>query len=159
MRRLDPRFGNVIIDANALDADGRDRTNVDRLPRLKDEGAICVIAPWGVRAETQNPNSPADVTRDNGLQIFSIQTGRTSEEQVMQAKIRAVLQGNAQPGKHDADAEHVFEAQKYGGRYFITHDVRINQKKRKELERLIPDLGIVTLEEFLAIYDKLSAKG
>ena len=89
-------------------------------------------------------------------EIHTLPVSRTAGEKATLCQIRAILRGNAQPGKHDADAEHLFEASKYGGGYFITHDRRMLDK-RDELRQLIGvALAIVTLEEFLAAYDRFS---
>lgn len=48
---------------------------------------------------------------------------------------------------------------KYGGGYFITHDRRMLDK-RHELKPLTgPALAVVTLEEFLAAYDRFTTAG
>jgi hypothetical protein len=152
---LDPRKVNVLIDANALDpSDGHD-ADVDRLLALKAVGKIKLIASGGVREEAQHPPTPPAVRENVSAQIFSLPVSLNEVERRQLAGIRAILQGNAAPGQHDADARHVFEAGKYGGGYFITHDRRINKTKRQELEAVLPpSLWIVTLAEFLAVYDR-----
>lgn len=90
-------------------------------------------------------------------QFFTLPVELNAHEQQQLNLIRTILRGNATTGKHDADARHMFEAAKHGG-YFITHDKRINQTKRRELEAVLPpSLWIVTLTEFLAIYDRYEA--
>jgi hypothetical protein len=92
-------------------------------------------------------------------QIFTLPVGRTTGELQTLGAIRSLLKGNAQAGRHDADAEHLFEASKYGGGYFITQDRRM-LAKRGELRPLIgPALAIMTLEEFLGAYDRFAAAG
>ena len=85
-------------------------------------------------------------------QIFTIATGLTYEEKASRRNIEAVLQGNAKPGKHAADAAHVFEAAKYCG-YFITHDAQILKRAAPFCE-LPQSLSIVTLARFLEIFDE-----
>jgi hypothetical protein len=156
-RPLDPRKVNVLFDANAFDRGTGDGADIDRLLALKADGKIKLIAPRGVRQETQHSHTPASVRDVVSLQIFSLPVGLNSGERQELNCIRAILQGNASPGKHDDDARHVFEAAKYGG-YFITHDRRINQTKRRELEAVLPpSLWIVTLAEFLKIFDDYAA--
>lgn len=93
-------------------------------------------------------------------QIFTLDVERNADEERELAMIKAILQGNALSGKHDADAEHLFEASKYGGGYFITHDARMLRQKRAELDPVLPpSLWIVTLGEYLAIYDDFVSKG
>ncbi|HKN10309.1 MAG TPA: hypothetical protein VJ376_12630 [Pseudomonadota bacterium] len=153
-RPLDPRKVNVLIDNNALDPSGGYQAEVDRLLGLKAAGKVVLIAPGGVREEALHPNTPPVVRESVADQVFSLPVGLNQAEQQLLATIRSILQGNAAPGLHDADARHVFEAAKYGGGYFITHDRRINKTKRQELEKILPpSLWIVTAAEFLTIYD------
>ena len=158
-RPLDPRKVNVIIDANALDPGDGHEADVNRVLALKRAGHINLIAPKGVRSEVLHANTPAAVRESVTAQIFSLPVGLNLVEQSQLARIKAILQGNGAPGSHAADAEHVFEAAKYGGGYFITHDRRINKTKRQELEKVLPpSLWIVTLAEFLVIYDRYEAQ-
>jgi hypothetical protein len=89
-------------------------------------------------------------------QVFSYKVGLNAEEQRRHRIIKQELQGNANPGKHEADADHLFEAAKYGG-YFITHDHRILTRAGRLREVLPPSLTVVTLADFLAIVDNYAA--
>ncbi len=74
-------------------------------------------------------------------------------------RVRAILQGNAGPHRHQADASHLSEAAETGCAYFITNDRRI-LKKRPELSvALPPTLAIVTLAEFFDILDDFEVVG
>lgn len=86
--------------------------------------------------------------------IFTLPVGLTADEQRTRAIVRVELQGNAQSGKHAADADHVAEAAKYGGGYFITHDERVLKRSGRLPGVLGPALQVVTLAEFLAIYSR-----
>ena len=152
-RPLDPRKSNVAIDANSLDRPNPDRaTNVDRLLSLAKDGKIRLIVPKGVRLEFQNQRTPAQVTEAGLPQIFTRSVGLNSEEQRKRRIVETELQGNAMPGKHIADADHLCEAAKYCA-YFITHDLRVLRKSGKLHDVLPPSLHVVTLVEFLEIYD------
>ena len=69
-------------------------------------------------------------------------------------EILRILTGNGNPEKMRNDAEHIFEAHKYGGRYFVTVDKRI-LKKRNELAKIgvscvmRPSELLALAEEFL----------
>jgi hypothetical protein len=155
-RPLDPSKVNVAIDANAFNRDGGAHDQlVDRVLKLGAEGKIRLIAPQGVRREIEDPRTPRHVQDAILPQIFTIPTGLTVQEQDRRRKIEAVLQGNAKPGKHAADAAHVFEAAKYCG-YFITHDERV-LKRAGSYRELPPSLNIVTLARFLDIFDGYEA--
>jgi hypothetical protein len=159
MRRpLYPRICPVAIDANALDRDGSARDDlVDRLLGLSSAGTINLIVPKRVREEIQHPRTPAHVQEAALSRLFTIPVGLNSDEQRRKRVIEQELQGNARPGKHMADADHLFEAAKYGG-YFITHDQRILTKAGRLGEVLPPSLTVVTLEEFLVIFDDYAAR-
>lgn len=155
-KQLDPRIVNVHLDNNALQHP--DAVAVARLLELG-AGTINLIVPKGVRAEAMQLSTPSAARQLMERQIFSLPVELTCHEKRELAAIKSVLQGNAKPGKHDADAEHLFEAGKYGGGYFITHDKRMVEVKRLELAAVLPpSLHIVTLHEFLAIYDEFSGK-
>lgn len=157
-RPLDPRICPVAIDANALDRDGSARDNlVARLLGLSSAGTISLIVPKWVREEIQNPRTPAHVQEAALPQLFTIPVGLNSDEQRRKRIIQQQLQGNARPGKHMADADHLFEAAKYGG-YFITHDQRILTRAGRLREVLPPSLTVMTLADFLAIFDDYAAR-
>jgi len=156
-RPLNPKKCPVAIDANALDRHDDVRARmVDRLLTLKGAGTINLIVPKGVRIEIQNPNTPSNVQEAALPQIFTMAVGLNSDEQRRKRIIEAELQGNAQPGKHTADADHLFEAGKYGG-YFITYDQRIHEKAARLGNVLSPSLNVVTLERFFEIFDDYEA--
>lgn len=158
-RPLDPRKVNVFVDDNALDPNGGHQAEVDRLLALKAAGRINIVVPGGVREEALHPNTPATVNYNVAAQIFSLPVELNESEKRQLHAIRAILQGNAKPGRHWADAGHVFEAVKYGGGYFITHDRRINKTRRQALDGVLPpNLLIVTPAEFLEIYDQYARR-
>lgn len=157
-RPLDPRIVNITLDANALDRKGgAGDALVDRVLSLQETGKINFVVPGSVRIEVQHPRTPGHVKAAVLPQIHSLPVGRTAGEEDMLRKIRALLRGNAAAGKHDADGLHLFEAAKYGGGYFITHDDRM-LRKRDDLRALLgPTLKIMTLADFLDIYDEYEA--
>lgn len=156
-RPLDPRICNVSIDANALDRDGSPRDAlVERLLALYEAGTVNLIVPKGVRLEIANPNTPAHV-QDAAPKIFTIAVGLNTDERRRKQIITAELQGNARSGKHEADADHLFEAAKYGG-YFITHDDRILKRAGRLGDVLPPSLTVVTLADFHTIFDDWQAR-
>jgi hypothetical protein len=157
-RPLDPRICPIAIDANALNRDGSDHDNlVDRLLGLSSAGTIRLFLPKRVREEILHPRTPTHIQKAAGLQIFTIGVGLNSDEQRRHRIITQELEGNAKPGKHEADADHLFEAAKYGG-YFITHDDRILTRAGRLGDVLPPSLTVVTLEDFLAIFDDYEAR-
>jgi hypothetical protein len=152
-RPLDPRICPIGIDANALNRDGSAHdASVDRLLELRRAGKINLIVPHGVRAEVLNPQTPSHVREAVLPNIFTIPTGLTEQEQKNRRLIAAALQGNAKQGKHAADAQHLADAAKYCG-YFITHDERVLKRSMALRDLLPPSLNVVTLDEFMDIFD------
>jgi hypothetical protein len=149
---LNPRVGNIALDANALDYDGVRDQQIDRLLQLSSEEKLSLVIPSSVKKEVINPKTPARVQELFGDQIFTVDVGRTPREQQVLKAVQDLMRGNAQPGKHAADGEHIFEAQKYC-RFFVTNDARI-LNKREALCRLIgKTLAILTVDELLAAFD------
>ncbi len=126
---------------------------VDRLLALSAAGTINLIVPKRVRQEIVNPSTPAYVQEAALPKIFTIGVSLNSDEHRRKRIIAQELQGNAKPGKHEADADHLFEAAKYCG-YFITHDDRILTRAGRLGEVLPPSLTAVTLAGFFAIFDQ-----
>lgn len=156
-RPLDPRRVNVCLDNNALQPPGGNSADVSRFERLRDAGTIQIVVPYGVVGEARHPGTPAAIRTALTSGIFTIPTTPTDDERQLRAAIAAELQGNANLGKHAADAAHLAEACKYGG-YFITHDDRVLKRAGNLAGLLPPSLQVVTLAGFLAIYDQF-AKG
>jgi hypothetical protein len=115
-----------------------------------------LILPHGVWDELHRTGTPALKLSAANDMIFTIKTDLTTDEQRRRQVIKTALQGNAKPGKHDADAEHLAEAAKYGG-YFVTHDERILERSPALRDALGPALQVVTLADLLAIYDGFRA--
>lgn len=155
---LDPRICSVAIDANALNRDGSAYDElVHRLLGLSAAGTIRLLVPKRVREEILHPRTPSYIQEAALPQIFSYRVGLNAEEQRRHRIITQELQGNAKPGTHEADADHLFEAAKYSG-YFITHDDRILTRAGRLGEVLPPSLTVVTLAGFLAIFDDYAAR-
>ena len=152
---IDPARCNVAVDASGLSRPAGDivrAEQVDRLLELYSDGRLRLILPHGVWDELHRAGTPAAKSAAANEMIFTIKTSLTTDEQRRRQVIKAALQGNAKPGKHDADAEHLAEAAKYGG-YFITHDERILKRSPALRDALGPALQVVTLTDFLATYD------
>lgn len=122
---LDPKFGNNFIDANALHYQGGPEDEViAKILALAGDRRFTLLLPHSVKQEIEHPNTPADVKRRASGLIYSIPVNLTAQENATHKKIRDLIQGNAKPGKHDADAFHLVESAKYG-RHFITNDRRL----------------------------------
>ena len=152
----DPRITNVAIDANVLryNQTAHDAA-VDRLLSLWDGDEVNLFVPHTVLSELQHPSTPPLARRLGETKIFTLPVHLTPPELKVRQMLRQMMQGNAGQEKHWADADHVFDASKHGS-YFITADERINGKA-KEIAALVT-LRVVTLEQFLTIYDCFAAQ-
>jgi hypothetical protein len=126
---------------------------VDRFEKLSGDGVLHVVLGGGVREEVQHPKSPEEKKAALLPQIFNLRPGRTTAQETERRRVAEILQGNAQLRKHAADASHLSEAAETGCSYFITHDGRILRKRRGLRSVLPPNMWIVTLQEFLEIFD------
>lgn len=159
MRRpLAPRLSNISCDANALDLDGSPKDAlVARFRELIQTSKLNVVMAGGVRDEVLHPQTPRHVKDAMLPQIFNLRPELNASQQAVRRAVKAIVQGNAGPGKHAADASHLSEAAETGCAYFITHDKRILDKRDELRSALPPSLTIVTLAEFLGIYDDYEA--
>jgi hypothetical protein len=154
-RALDPRRCNIGHDANVLDHNGSDRDRlVERFRILSQPGGpLTVVMAGGVRGEIQNPRTPDHVKAAALPQIFNLRPALIASQQDARHQGYAIMQGNAKPGVHAADASHVSEAVETGCSYFITEDHRILDKRGELRVALPPSLTVVTLAEFFTILD------
>jgi hypothetical protein len=117
VRRIDPRYSNTLLDANALDKTGGPTdAAVDAILELDD---VTIMLPHSVMSELEHPHTPAEVRRRARGLIFTQPVSLTPGEIEMHARIRELLRGNAKPGKHDSDAYHLVESHKYGGAFSL----------------------------------------
>ena len=156
---LDPQICNVACDANAVDCDGSERDSlVDRFRALASMGRLSVVVPGGVREEVQHPRTPAEVKDAVLPRIFNLRPGLIDSQRDGRRRVAAVLHGNAQPGKHAADASHLSGAAEMSCAYLITHDKWILAKREERRRELPPSLSIVTLAEFFEVFDRFEAE-
>ena len=152
---LNPRKTNVAIDANALDRNGGERDAlVDRFNAAAKSGTVSVVVAAGVRREVQHPRTSSDAKDAVLPQVFNLRPRLNAAQQEQRRQVAIILQGNAKPGTHAADASHISEAAETGCAYFITEDKRILRKRAELRPVLPPTLAIVTLLEFFDAFDR-----
>jgi len=146
---INPKIINNFIDSCAFDPkySPEDQASQEIFQRSEKNEFILIIA-HSNQKEIDHPNTPEWVKREANKLIYSIPTGLTNGEIKQKAEILRILAGNGKPEKMTNDAEHVFEASKYG-RYFITTDKRILNKKN-QLENVCSVI-ILKPSEFLEI--------
>ena len=152
---LNPRKTNVALDGTALDHKGDERgALVDRFNAAVKSGTVTVVVAAGVRGEVQHPHTPSDVQDAVLPRIFNRRLGLNPAQQGERRQVAIILQGDAKPGKHAADASHISEAAETGCAYFITEDKRILGKRTELRPVLPPTLAIVTLLEFFDAFNR-----
>lgn len=116
-----PRYTNTFIDSCAFDPGGIEEVTSRRIL----EKWPNVIVAHSVQKELYHPNTPEDVKRMGNELVYTIESELTPELMRKRDEIRTLIRGNAKPGKHKSDADHLFELYKLGGGYFVTTDVRL----------------------------------
>lgn len=116
-----PQYTHSFIDSCAFDPGGIEeaasRRILERWPNI--------IVAHSVQKELDHPNTPDDVKRMGQALVYTIETELTPELLGKKGEIRTLIQGNAKPGKHKGDADHLFALYKHGGGYFVTTDKRL----------------------------------
>ena len=123
---------------------------------LKEKGLIIIIIPHGVNQELSR--APQQIAKLRTDHIFTISQSLNDEEENKKLEIRKLLFNNKQILKQNEinDIDHIFEAQKYGSRYFVTVDTKHILSKASQLEGRIK-IKVVTPAECLMEIKKLIA--
>jgi len=120
-RQRPPRYTQSFIDSCAFNPGGVEEAASHRIL----EKWPNIIVTHSVQKELEHPNIPDDVKRMAQAFVYTIETELTPELLNKKDEIRILIQGNAKPGKHKGDADHLFELYKFGGGYFVTTDHRL----------------------------------
>ncbi len=132
---LSPYRANIFIDSCAFDPKYEPESSCSNEIFSKHKnGEINLVVSHSNLKEAEHPNTSAHVKAEATSKIYSLNVSLTPEEQIKKQEIWSILAGNGKPEKIEQDANHVFEAHKYGG-YFITTDNRI-LKMRTELSKI-----------------------
>lgn len=135
-RQRHPQYTHSFIDSCAFNPiDVKEGESSRRLLEEADENGFMLVVAHSVQKEVDHPNTPDDVKRLATQTIFTLPTSLTAEELEKREEIRGILRGNSKPGKHEADADHIFELYRYGGGYFITTDSRLLSKSEELFNR------------------------
>lgn len=116
-----PQYTHSFIDSCAFNPGGVEeaasRRILERWPNI--------VVAHSVQKELEHPNTPDDVKRMARAFVYTIETELSPELLSKKDEIRILIQGDAKPGKHKGDADHLFELFKFGGGYFVTTDERL----------------------------------
>jgi hypothetical protein len=120
-RQRSPQYAHSFIDSCAFNPGGNEESASRRILEKWPD----IIVTYSVQKELDHPNTPDDVKQISQTFLYTIETELTPELLNKKNEIRVLVQGNAKPGKHKDDADHLFELYKFGGGYFVTTDVRL----------------------------------
>jgi len=138
---VDPRRTSIFIDSCAFDPKYTPENGAaERLFQLYKVGEITLIVARSSMKELDHPNVPLAVKREATAKIFTTEVSLTMGERELKERILDVLAGKGKRENMAQDAEHVFEARKYG-KFFVTTDKGI-LKRKSELNELC---GVVVL--------------
>jgi predicted nucleic acid-binding protein len=138
---IDPRRTNIFIDSCAFDPKyAPEHGSAKRLLQMSDDSEINLTIAHSTMKELEHPNVPLTVKRQANARIFTLGVQLTPDELKLKEEILRVLAGNGKRENVIQDAEHIFEAQKYG-KFFVTADRGI-LKRKSQLGQLC---GVVVL--------------
>jgi predicted nucleic acid-binding protein len=146
---IDPLIRNNFIDSCAFDPKYEPETSSsNEIFTLSQAGHFLLHIAHSAQKEIDHPNTPISVKRAASALIFSMPVQLTQPEAALLNDITDILAGTGKVDNVVQDAQHVFEAQKYGY-YFITTDKRI-LARAETLEKRC-SVGVVLPSEFLRI--------
>lgn len=145
----DPKRSNIFIDSCAFDPIHEPETSAaNQLKSLSDGGKLILLIAHSNVKELEHPNVPFAVKQEAQGRVRSLKVSLTPKETALMEKILETLAGNGKPENMVQDAEHIFEAQKYGS-FFITVDKGILRKA--EALRVLCGITILLPSEFLVL--------
>jgi hypothetical protein len=149
-RNIGPSQTNIFVDSCAFDPKySPEDAASEALFELFQNDKIILIVAHSNQKELNHPNTPAWVKKEAESKIYTIDSCLTDNEQKIKSAILRILAGDGKPENMCQDAEHVFEASKYGS-YFVTTDTRI-LKRESELFELC-NVRVLKPSEMLNIY-------
>lgn len=152
---LNPYYANIFIDSCAFDPKYEPEASAaEEIFRRHEKEEISLVIAHSNMKEAEHPNTPKHVKDAALAQIFTIETNLVQPERLKKQEIWDVLTGNGKPEKMKQDAEHVFEAHKYGG-YFVTTDTRI--LKLRDTLHSISNVHIVKPSELVSLQEEHNA--
>jgi len=149
----DPRYVGVRVDNNFFDdsLDDVERSAADAIMQLAIDMKLLIAIPHTVRKELDNPRTPRSARERANQLVYTLDTGMGDPAAL--AKVASIMRGNALPGKHAADAAHLYDTAIWQAGYFVTCDRRVLQKAT-QLVAVIGQLWIVKPSELMVIYNQ-----
>ena len=128
---LNPWITNSFLDTCAFDPKyAPEEEAANEIFRLHRESGLGIMLAHSNQKEIEHPNTPKWVKSEAAGQIYTVEVQRTANEDAIKQRILEIITGTGRPVNMRHDAEHIYEAQKYGS-YFVTTDSRLLNKARK----------------------------
>ena len=128
-KHLDPRGENILLVSCAVDPKyAPENVAAEMLFQRSENSDLLLHIAHSTQKEIEHPNTPTWVKQRANSFVYTIETTLVESERKLRAQILRILAGNGKPENVSQDAQHVFEAAKYGS-YFVTTDERILKKK------------------------------
>ena len=126
---INPSIANILLDSCAFDpSDQYEQQASLEILALSDNGDLIVEIAHSTQKEINHPHTPDWVKQRAAQKIVTEEVQLSPNEMRIKNEILNIISGSGNPENYRADAEHVFEAQKYGS-YFVTTDNGILRKK------------------------------
>jgi predicted nucleic acid-binding protein len=149
---INPLRTNNMIDSCAFDPKYEPEASASvEIFKLANEGKIGLIIAHSTQKEIDHPNTPKWVKVEALSLIYTLNEQLNPDERMTLERIEAILAGNGKVVNIKQDAQHIFEAQRYG-HYFITTDKRLLDKAAEV--RTLCTVTILRPSEFLDIVRK-----
>lgn len=139
----------VFFDSMMLNL-AADRSDTKLETLLEGDQVQCLL-PFSVKQEGLRPESPPQIRAAISRFIYSCDVSLTYEETSDMVSFLRIHRGNAKAKNIDADLTHVWEAAKYGGRYFVTADQRL--LGRADEIAAHKSIKVITLENAILFYE------
>jgi hypothetical protein len=149
--QIDPKRIMVFFDSCAFDPKyaPEDSASNKLLKLIEDNGGHVLIS-HSNQKELEHPNTPSLVKRIGLNRISTCNVGLTPDEFELKNNILKILAGRGKRSNIEADAIHIFEAQKYGATFFVSVDAHL-LKRYNEIKRLC-GVNILRPSNVLEIY-------
>lgn len=145
-----PFIAPIFFDSCAFDGGSfvEQNSSIEARAIVEQRGAGIELV-HSVLKEIEYPNTPQNLRDESQGFIYTCEVNLNETEIANLAIIEKIIVGNGSLEKMKSDCRHVFEAQKYGGHYFITTDLRLLKKSIPIKNNFA--LNILKPSEFLAI--------
>lgn len=119
----------IFFDACAFNpGDENENLATKRLLEFNDKRIITIYVTYSVREEIAHPSTPEWISETPARPKKSLKRKSHADDSNRLEKIIKILTGRGNEHNYSMDAQHLFQAYKKKGKYFITTDKEILEK-------------------------------